>query len=202
MLDKYKTLTFFLLLTLQIFIVSCSGEKSLLEKANNGDADSQFALGWAYDSGNSDLEQSSMEAVKWYYEAAKQGHMEAQFSLGKMYYQGRGIEQNYSESIKWQKLAAEQGHGNAQFNVGLMYNRGEGVPEDNGEAEKWFLQAAKNKIPDAYFMLGHLNFTPFHTKDIDAAIKWYELAAQQGNEQADIMLELAQKKYMSLQLER
>jgi len=194
MIQIYNTSV--LLVLSQLFIFSCGNNNgSLLEKANGGDVNAQFSLGWAYDVGEGDFKQSNDEAIKWYYLAAKQDHMEAQFLLGKMYYLGRGVQQDYSESIKWQQLAAQQGHGNAQFNVGLMYDRGQGVPENDVEAEKWYLKAADNKISDAYFMLGNLYFTPLEIKDLNVAIKWYELAAEQGNEQAGIMLELAQKEY-------
>ena len=42
--------------------------------------------------------------------AAVQGHAEAQFTLGKMYYNGSGVPVNYAETVKWYKMAAEQGH--------------------------------------------------------------------------------------------
>ena len=49
------------------------------------------------------------EAVKWYRKAAEQGHARAQYSLGFMYYNGRGVPQDYAEAMKWYRKAADQG---------------------------------------------------------------------------------------------
>ena len=38
---------------------------------------------------------------------AEQGHVTAQFSLGVMYLNGKGVPQDYSEAVKWYQLAAE-----------------------------------------------------------------------------------------------
>lgn len=202
MLESKYFIRFFITPFIMLLIASCGDDGSVLNKAINGDVKSQFALGWAYDTGTGEFGQNNSEAVKWYSLAAEQNHMEAQFLLGKIYYQGRGVEQSYSEAIKWQKLAAEQGHGNAQFNIGLMYNRGTGVTRDDNEAEKWYRQAAEHKISDAYLMLGNLYFSPIQIKDINEAIKWYSLGSEQGNEQANIMLELALKEYESRELNK
>jgi len=56
-------------------------------KAEKGDAQAQFDLGWMYDEGKS-VEQDSAEAAKWYREAASRGQKRAQFKLGFMYSTG------------------------------------------------------------------------------------------------------------------
>ena len=40
---------------------------------------------------------------------AEQGDAQAQFTLGAMYYNGRGVPQDYKQAVKWYRLAAEQG---------------------------------------------------------------------------------------------
>jgi FOG: TPR repeat, SEL1 subfamily len=40
---------------------------------------------------------------------AKQGDVDAQFILGFMYANGKGVSQNDMEAVKWFKKAAEQG---------------------------------------------------------------------------------------------
>ena len=70
---------------------------------------------------NENLEIKSLEA------AAEQGDMEAQFKLGNMYYNAKGIEVNYEKALYWWEKAAEQGDVRAQFNVGSMYYDGEGT---------------------------------------------------------------------------
>ncbi len=69
---------------------------------------------------------------------ATQGNAPAQFSLGIMYYEGRGVPQDYAEAVKWFRKAAEQGHAKAQYNLARMYNKGWGVPQDYIQAHMWF----------------------------------------------------------------
>jgi len=41
---------------------------------------------------------------------AEQGDAPAQFALGVMYAEGRGVPQDDAEAVRWYGLAAEQGH--------------------------------------------------------------------------------------------
>ena len=45
---------------------------------------------------------------------AEQGDARAQFNLGFMYADGRGVAQNDTEAVKWYRLAADQGHATAK----------------------------------------------------------------------------------------
>ena len=110
--------------------------EALRAKAEQGDAQAQFNLGFRYNNGEG-VPQDDAEAVKWYRLAAEQGHASAQNNLGVMYDNGQGVPQDDAEAIKWYRLAAEQGVARAQFNLGLMYNNGEGVPQDYAEVIKW-----------------------------------------------------------------
>ena len=49
--------------------------------------------------------QDDVEAATWYRKAADQGAPAAQFKLGTLYRQGRGVPQDYVEAHKWFKLA-------------------------------------------------------------------------------------------------
>jgi uncharacterized protein len=70
----------------------------------------------------------------------------AQFNLGTMYQEGRGVPQNYAEAVKWYRLAANQGDAGGQGNLGLMYLYGLGVPKDYVSAHIWFnLSAAQGE---------------------------------------------------------
>ncbi|MCY2935316.1 MAG: tetratricopeptide repeat protein, partial [Planctomycetota bacterium] len=80
--------------------------------------------------------------AKWYRKAAEQGDSMAQFNLGLMYYNGRGVPQDNTEAAKWYRKAAEQGHANAQCNLGLMYKNGQGATQDLVESYKFLKLAA------------------------------------------------------------
>ena len=75
--------------------------------------------------------------------AAEQGIAEAQFILGAMYDNGRGVPQDDAEAAKWYRLAADQGQANAQFLLGVMYGQPGGLLENHAEAAKWYRRAAE-----------------------------------------------------------
>ncbi len=79
---------------------------------------------------------------------AKQGHATAQFNLGVMYEDGRGVPQDYAEAVKWHQFAAEQGHADAQHNLGVTYAAGQGAPQDYVQAHMWFSLAGSRFPPD------------------------------------------------------
>jgi hypothetical protein len=74
---------------------------------------------------------------------ADQGDAVAQFNLGVMYAQGRGVPQDDAEAVRWYRKAADQGHPTAQNNLGMMYQEGHGVPRDDAEAVRWYRKAAE-----------------------------------------------------------
>jgi hypothetical protein len=53
--------------------------------------------------------QSDVEAARWYRKAADQGHAKAQFNLGFMFSQGRGVAQSDVEAARWYRKAADKG---------------------------------------------------------------------------------------------
>jgi len=75
--------------------------------AEDGDAKSQFALGWMYHEGKG-VPQDYKTAVKWTRLAAEQGDADAQYNLGSMYRKGQGVLQDYKTARKWYRLSAEQ----------------------------------------------------------------------------------------------
>jgi FOG: TPR repeat, SEL1 subfamily len=54
------------------------------------------------------------EAVSWYRKAADGGNAAAQYNLGVMYANGRGVSKNDAQAVDWFRKAAEQGLGAAQ----------------------------------------------------------------------------------------
>lgn len=81
-------------------------------------------------------------AVKWYRLAADQGYEYAQYNLGCMYEDGRGVKRSYKDAVKWYRLAADQGNARAQLHLGWMYEDGRGVEQSDIEAVKWYILAA------------------------------------------------------------
>ena len=127
-------------------------------------------------------EQKSDEAQKNINRLAKQGHLDAQYTLGNMYYSGQSVEQNDDEAVGWYKKAAEQGHADAQHRLDEIYNVGSGVERDVTKAVEWYRKAAEQGDADAQYALGEAYFLGRGVeKDVAEAVKWYRKA----NGQAD-----------------
>ncbi|MGC2164963.1 MAG: tetratricopeptide repeat protein [Gallionella sp.] len=73
---------------------------------------------------------------------AKQGDAKAQFYLGLILSQGKGVAQDFKQAANWLNKAAEQHQVEAQENLGLLYAKGQGVERDWVQADKWFGIAA------------------------------------------------------------
>ena len=120
---------------------------------------------------------------------AEQGNDVAQFKLGLMYENGKGIEQNYKKAIEWYKKAAEQGYVDAQFHLGNMYCIGLGVVQDLEKAFEWYKKAAEQGNVYAQYDLGTMYERGKGVeRDSTKASEWYEKAAEQGNKDAQYKL--------------
>jgi len=162
--------------------------ESLREKAEAGDAESQFNLGIDYDNGYG-VEKDAAEAVKWYRKAADQGDALAQYSLGGCYREGYGVGKDEAEATKWFRKAADQGVAKAQYDLGVCYHDGTGVEKDDVEAVKWFRKAADQGYDKAQYNLGVSYREGYGVeKDDVEAVKWFRKSADQGDAQAQYSL--------------
>jgi uncharacterized protein len=121
-------------------------------------------------------------ALKEFLSLAREGNSIAQFNLGFMYHEGKGVPQDSKEALKWYRLAADQGDPAAQFSLGVMYDNGDGVPQDYKEATKWYRLAADRGTPSAQLNLGFMydrgNGVP---QNYVQAYMWYSLAGTSGS---------------------
>ena len=75
---------------------------------------------------------------------AREGSANAQYNVGLLFQQGRGIKQNYKKASQWYLAAANQGHFAAQNNIGSLYRRGKGVGLNYKSAVYWYQQALQD----------------------------------------------------------
>ena len=167
------------------------GSEITEEEAERGDAVTQYRLGSQYERWAQDY----VEALKWYRKAAERGYFEAQFKLGEMYANGKGVAKDDVEALKWYRKAAEQRYA-TQFNhLGAMYYDGEGAPEDAAEAVEWYRKLTeqgshgRELIQRAQFQLGFIysNGEGVAQDHVEAA-KWYRKVAEQGHAMAQYLL--------------
>jgi len=178
--------------------------------AEQGRVEAQYDLGVSYAEGKG-VARDYKEAMHWYKLSAAQGFAAAQYNLGTIYHNGDGVAQDYKEAVRLFQLAAAQGFAAAQNSLGVMYARGQGVAQDDGEAVRWYQSAATQGNAPAQFNLAFIAATKgsasaqFNVgfmyergqgvaKDYKEAVRWYKLAAAQGNVNAKIWLEIAESK--------
>jgi uncharacterized protein len=75
-------------------------------------------------------------ALRIWGQLADQGLAGAQFDLGFMHANGRGVPQNYEQALFRYREAADQGYAYAQDEVGSMYANGQGVPQDYAQTAR------------------------------------------------------------------
>ena len=125
------------------------------------------------------------KALKYYQYAAEKNDSHAQFRLGYIYDQGKGVTQNYAEAMKWYLKSANQGNESAQYNIGVMYDEGYGVKQDHSEANKWYQKAAEQGYASAQYNLGcNLYFGDGVTQNYTEALNWWLKAANSGDAKA------------------
>ena len=111
---------------------------------------------------------------------AEKGNADARVYLGRMYFEGEGVQQDYAEAMKWYRKAAEQGHADAMILLGFMLEAGQVGSKNYPEAMKWYRKAADQGDAHAQYALGDMygegKGVP---QDYVQAYMWYNLAASQ-----------------------
>ena len=147
----------------------------------------------AFDEGVRAYEQEDFERAHAIFRPlAEDGNANAQFNIGLMYVEGKGIIKDEIAGAYWYRKAAEQGITKAQVNLGLAYSMGQGVTQDEAEAVRWYRKAAEKGDAIAQFNLG-LAYSEGNgiTKDDVEAVRWYRKAAEQGVTEAQYYLGIA-----------
>ena len=78
---------------------------------------------------------------------ANEGDADAQYSLGSLYYYGKGVQQDYKEAGKWWRQSY------SQYNLALLLKDGKGVEKNLGEAARLL---SKSQLKEATKTLNQL----------------------------------------------
>lgn len=113
--------------------------------------------------------------------SAEAGAVQAQFRLGVLYKDGKGVPRDEARYALWMRRAAEQGLASAQVRLIGLYDEGIGVPRDPAQAAQWAMRAAEQGEPvgqvalvtDYYFGRG----VP---RNYVVAIKWQSVLEANG----------------------
>ena len=124
-------------------------QKYYLISAENGNAESQYMLGYMYYYGH--VEKDIHKALKYHEMAAVQGHVLSAAHLALMY-QIPEIH-NYEKAFYYAKYAADCGDTPSELVLGTLYLSGRGCEPNEDKAYLCFKHAAENGAPEAEFFL-------------------------------------------------
>ncbi len=129
--------------------------------------------------------EDQQQRVAKYRKAAEQGDAAAQFIMGLVYFDGRGVAQDDRQAETWYRKSAEQGYASAQVNLGLMYFFGRGVSKDDQQAVAWLRKAADKGNAYGQYGLGLVYMVGRGVpKNTELAYFWFVLASGQGHREA------------------
>ena len=188
-----------------------AAERCFREKAEAGDAAAQWWLGASYQYGvgaeknhrqalhwyrlaarqGSQPAQDMLQALsgqarerqleQHLLEHAEQGDAQAQYEVGRRFWNGDGVDQDHKQAADWFDRAARQGLAAAQCALGLCHERGDGVEQDMWQAAAWYQWAAQQDDAEAQLRLSECyekgRGVP---KDKEKAAEWLYKAAQHG----------------------
>jgi cell division septation protein DedD len=119
--------------------------------AEAGDADAQFNIGQAYRLGRG-VELNLAAAKIWFERAARNGHLDAETTLGLLTFQNG----DRAEGLKWLKQAADQGEPRALLVYGTALYNGDGVTQDRILGYAYVSRAATQGLEPAKETLAQL----------------------------------------------
>jgi uncharacterized protein len=112
---------------------------------------------------------------------AEAGDAKAQYMLGQMYKDGKGVDRNSGEAIRWFRKSAEGGNPSAGYWLGQLYENGDGVQRNGQEAARWYKLAAEAGNVAAIQRLVLLYQSgAFVPEDPAAAERWTEIGGRKG----------------------
>lgn len=120
--------------------------------AEKGDADAEFNLGQAYRLGHG-VAINLGAAQTWFERAAKQGHLDAQTTLGLLLFENG----DRAEALKWLKQAADKGEPRAQLVYGTALVNGDTVTQDPPLGYAYVSRAAAQGLEPAKQTLAQMD---------------------------------------------
>lgn len=159
-----------------------AGLEALTSQAKAGDAQARFDLGVYYE-----REEDYEDAIFWYTLAVEKGVTKAYANLGRLHYEGLGVEPDATKAAELFRDAANQGDAVSQYNLARLYEDGVGVERDPAEAIRLLETAAEQGNADAQNHLGAV-YNNAASPNFTQARQWYWRAARQGHSHAQYNL--------------
>ncbi|HTT84501.1 MAG TPA: hypothetical protein VMF67_13555, partial [Rhizomicrobium sp.] len=160
-------------------------KRQLAVLASAGDSQAEMLLGLQQLSGP-----NKAQAAAWLQRAAVSGEPVAQYRLGTLYAEGRGVSADAARAFHWYSVAAQNGNRKAMSNLALAYAQGTGTAKNPVEAARWFSKAAQLGLVDAQFDLAILYERGLGVpQSLVDAYRWYLIAAKSGDTESKDRIE-------------
>lgn len=129
------------------------------------------------------------DAVKTLEPLVKAGNAAAQYHLGILYYNGKGVPEDERKAVQLLTGSAQQGNVDAMYQLGNAYTFGNEAPQlvvdPDVEAANWYFKAAKQGSADAQYSIGLLFMAGKGlAKNDKEAMYWMQQAAKNGHKDA------------------
>lgn len=98
-------------------LIMPAGEEGAAIKARKSRARAQYWIAKLYLAGAGGLEQDAVAAARWFAGAADSGFDLAQYELGRLYRDGRGVARDRGRALAWLEQAAAQGMNHAEREI-------------------------------------------------------------------------------------
>ncbi|MEN0046318.1 MAG: tetratricopeptide repeat protein [Bacteroidota bacterium] len=119
------------------------------------------------------------QSMKWYRQAAEQGHIDAKFDLGYIYYGGNVVEKNMEQAFYWfQQIEKLQNNPSLLLILGGMYYDGVGSVLDKKNGLDFLIKATNMGSFEAAFKVGEIYWKDM--SNVKKALKYYKIAATNG----------------------
>jgi len=149
-----------------------------LAQANNEDGSDAY------------LSPNALLYIKTLRQEAANGDSKAEAELGDIYFAGITLPVNLELAANWYLLAAQHGDPYAAYTLSFLYHNGWGVKQDTALANHWRRQAdqAHNKAVAQREIAERYATFDSRWYDVDEAIAWYKLAAEEGDVKSQLAL--------------
>lgn len=160
-------------------------EKAISGQDTDPDTFAMKQIAYSYAAGTV-VEQNLEESTKWFMKAADENDAEALDRVGGAYLHGAGIKQDISmAALYYKKSIIADGFADALLDLGLAYLKGEGVPQNTEHGFSLMIRSAKQGNAAAQYNMGYLYRNGLGTeKNMQEALRWYHLSADQEYDQA------------------
>ncbi|KAJ3316500.1 hypothetical protein HDU93_004407, partial [Gonapodya sp. JEL0774] len=163
--------------------------------SKSAESEALYLLGSVYFDGLGGLPRDPMKACYMFMDAVEKGNRNAMYALGTCLQLGEGHEEDLRKMEATWERAADLGHTFAQSSLGQWFLEDAGMDRDKDRAYRYFEMAAENASdidPSASYNAGLLcesgEGLPRGRPNINKAIEWFTLAAEQGSTEAQYKL--------------